>query len=280
MTPMHPPSPDPERGPAATASLTDDLAAPPAPRGPTRLQRADAALRRALVSRRMWAGVGALVVLGGASAVWANWRAIFPRPTPNVAEGEIEDVLDFSLLSAEFNRLSVAERLRIIKELAARLRSGSAEDSALIAAFAAGISGAARDQLRENAEQLFVDVWSDFASKYNAVDKAERERFLDQAFLDFSKLGEELGAPSMGKDDADRLKGGREQAQRDLDRMRRDDPGLSGQRAGQFFGFMSGRGLGKTSPAQRDQMQRFQRDMTRHLRGQDLDTGRPRPGGG
>lgn len=275
---------DPERGMApATPSLMADLAAhghaAAAPRpGVPALRRADDALRRILASPRAWLAAGVLALAAGGWWVGAHWRTFFPRPTPNVAEGDIEDALDFTLLSGDFNRLSVEERLRIVRELANRLRSGSADDSALIAAFAAGITGAARDQLRENAERLFVDVWADFSGKYHAVDKAEREKFLDQAFLDFTKLGEDLGGPPMGRNEQEKLQAGRDQAKRDLDRARSSDPGLSAQRAGQFFNFMTGRGLDKTSPAQRDQMQRFQRDMVRHLRGQDLDTGKPKGG--
>jgi hypothetical protein len=269
-------------GERAAGSLLDDLGA-----GAVVVPRASVAARvgigevlgRARRSRWVWAGVGAAVVAAGGWGLWANWRAIFPRATPNVAEGDIEEALDFTLVSAEFNKLSVAERLRIVRELMGRLRSGSAEDSALIAAFAAGITGAAREQLRENAERLFIDVWSDAASRYAAVAPEDREKFLEEAFLEFGKLAEDLGAEPTQEKDADRLKKGREDAKQELARAQQGEQRLTQERAQRFFGFMTERGLGKTSPVQRQAMQTMQRDMVRMLRNQDLNTGDPRDGG-
>jgi hypothetical protein len=265
--------------PAQQPSLMDDLGAAPAVPAERWAERADRVLRRALRSRGLWAVVAAGGAVLASWGVSSSWRTLFPRATPNVAEGDIEDALDFALLSGDFNRLSVDERLRIVRELLGRMRSGSADDSALVAAFAAGISGAAREQLRTNAEQLFVDVWADYAVRYTAVSAKDREKFLEEAFASFSELGEELSGVSSGRNAEERLKDAKEDAQRDQQRLRGEDRGLSAERAGRFFGFMTGRGLGKTTPAQRDSMQRMQRDMVRYLRGQDLDTGRPRPGG-
>lgn len=254
--------------------------------GERAVDRLDAALRRGLWwvwaqrSRRgVQIGAAALALVGAGWGVAAGWKWMFPRATPNVAEGEIEDILDFTLMSDRFNQLSVKERLDLIKQLVTRLKGMSSDDSAMMAAFAAGISGKAREQMQENVEQLVVDVWAQYADNYRRVPPGDREAFLDGAFVEFTKMMEDIGGVESTKKDGDRIKDAKNQAKRDQDRMKQNDPGLTSERARGFFGFMTERGLGRTSPEQRYQMQNFQRDMVRHLRGQDLNTGKPKGGG-
>lgn len=217
---------------------------------------------------------GALVVLLGGSAVTA-W-ALMPRRVPDPLVDDLEDVLDFALLTEDFNRLPLAQRLALIKGLVERLKGMSGQDSALMAAFAAGIMGPAREQLRVNAERLAVDLWDDYARRYQDVGSADRAAFLDGAFIEFTKQMEDIAGVSDEKPDSQRLADGERQAQRDAQRAREQDSGLTDRRVNGFFGFMHERGSKVANPEQRGRMARFSRDMTRHLRGQDLDTGQPR----
>lgn len=230
-------------------------------------------------SKRLRQGsVAALVMLlftGSALAVFS----LLPRHRPDVAAGDITDVLDYTLLSEDFNKLPLDERFRILRELVRRLRTMSADDSAMMAAFAAGITGQARDQLRKNAEKLMVDTWDSYAAEYEKVKPEDRADFLDRKFVEFTKMGEDLVGESRDKPDHERLADGKKDAQRDAQRARERDPGMT-DRGARFVMETVQRGSMMAAPDQRSRMARFSRDMTRQLRGQDLNTGKPKDAGG
>lgn len=227
---------------------------------------------RPWVRRGLAAGLG-LVLAGGAfGAVVAMW----PRSVPDYASGEIEDVLDYTLLSADFNNLPIDKRLALIKELVSRLKSMSAGDSEAMALFAAGITGKAREQLRTNAERLAVDLWDSYADKYDSVPAAEREQYLDNAFNEFTHLMEDIAGVESKKTDKERLDDARGQAQRDLKRAKETDQPMDSARMGRFMKMVDERGGKLSTPRQQARMARFSRDMVRNLRGQDIDTGKPK----
>lgn len=230
------------------------------------------AAERPWVRRGLAAGLG-LVLAGGAfGAVVAMW----PRAIPDFATGDIEDVLDYTLLSDDFNKLPIDKRLQLIKDLVARLKSMDAGDSEAMALFAAGITGKAREQLRTNAERLAVDLWDSYADKYDDIPMDQREQYLDDAFNEFTRLMEDIGGVENKKTDRERLSDAREQAQRDMKRARETDRPLEGARIGRLMKTMEERGGKVSSPRQQARMARFTRDMVRNLRGQDLNTGRPK----
>jgi hypothetical protein len=212
------------------------------------------------------AGVSALAVLLCASAAMAV-VSLRPRPVPDVFDAQLDDVLDYTLVSDDFNKLSVDERLRLLKELMRRLRGMESGDSAMMAAFAAGITGKARAQLQKNAERLMVDVWDKFAKDYTKVEASDRKAYLDQAAIDFAKLMEDLGGVTRDVDDDTRLREMRRQAKRDESRMPGPATPINPEAVGGFVNFVNRIGQNNTSPAQRDRMAEFGRDMTRHLRG-------------
>ncbi len=258
----------------------DDLVAPPARTRRTsageRLRGFGAGLARVgdrpWVRRGLAAGLG-LVLAGGAfGAVVAMW----PRAVPDYATGEIEDVLDYTLLSADFNNLPIDKRLALIKDLVARLKSMSAGDSEAMALFAAGITGKAREQLRTNAERLAVDLWDSYADKYDDVPKEDRENYLDNAFNEFTHLMEDIAGVENKKTDKERLGDARGQAQRDMKRARENDRPMDSPRMGRFMKMVDERGGKLSTPRQQARMARFSRDMVRNLRGQDIDSGKPK----
>lgn len=212
----------------------------------------------------------ALLLSGGAYWLFA------PRATPDYDTAAIDSLFDYTLLSDEFNNLPVEERLKLLGQLIKRMRSMSAEDSVLLAGFAAGIAGAARRQLEENASRLAVDVWDKFAKDYDKVPLDQREQFIEQAFIDFSKMGELVAGQPRDVSDAQRINEARAQAQRDRDFVRNNPDRMpDGQSLGRAFAFMNTSVGGYANPQQRARGQLLMRDMTRHFRGQDPATGKP-----
>lgn len=227
--------------------------------------------------RKRWI-VGARVALG-ALVVGLGVGAYFtfrPVPQPDYLDDPLDDVLGYTLLTDEFNKLPVDKRLALIGQLVQRFKSMNSQDSVLMASFAAGIAGAARDQLMENGSRLAVDTWDKFAVDYSKVPDENRGEYLDKAFVDFTKMMETLGGQPRDISDEDRLAEGRRQAARDVERIKENpDRAPSGEMAGRMFQFMN-EGVGKYASAQqRVRGQQMMRDMVRRMRGVDIVTGKP-----
>lgn len=227
-----------------------------------------AAVRRRRAAMVIGAGLLAAGGVGG-------WLWLRPAPQPDYALADLDDVFDFTLLTDEFNRLPVEERLRLITQLVNRLKDLKGNDSVLLAAFAAGIGGAAREQVEQNVSRLAVDVWDKYAKDYATVPREERAAYLESAFVEFMKMREALQGEVRDISDEDRVREGREEVRRDRERMRNPDRQPNGQQLGEFFGFLDGSVGARASPAQRSRGLLMMRDMARHLRGQDIVTGKP-----
>jgi hypothetical protein len=211
--------------------------------------------------------VSALAVLLAGSAAFA-YVSLRPRAVPDVFDAELADVLDYTLLSDDFNNLSIERRLELLRDISRKLRGMGSGDSASVAAFAEGIQGKARDQLRKNAERLAIDVWDKFAKDYAGVKPQDRDAYLDQAAINFARLMRELsGQDADERSDDELLKDMKKQAQRDQQRMPGSSQPINPDAMGGLMKFVNDAGERGTSPAQRDRMAEFQRDMGRHLRG-------------
>ncbi|MBX3382725.1 MAG: hypothetical protein KF864_04350 [Phycisphaeraceae bacterium] len=216
--------------------------------------------------------------LGAALVVWAA-VAFWPVRQPDYLNDPLDDVFNYTLLTDDFNKLPVEERLKLIGQLVQRLRSMDGQDSMLMASFAMGIAGAARKQIEENASRLAVDTWDKYAKDYSNVPESERGRYLDETFVNFVKMMEAVGGEVRDVPDEQRLAEVRRQAERDRERLR-DNPNRapSGRELGRFFNFMDRNVGGHASPEQRQRGMLMMRDMVRHFRGQDPATGKPPPG--
>lgn len=212
-----------------------------------------------------------LLVVGGAVGAYVALRT---RPTPDYLIDDLDDVLDYTFLTAEFNRLSLEKRLALVKDLVKRIKGMGNGDSALMAAFAAGITGKAREQLQANIERLMIDIWDDFALRYANVPEGDRDAWLDNAFIEFSKMAEDIAGSTRTVSDAERLAEGKKNAQRDQERAKERDRGMNARFGGFIFQTVE-RGSNQASPAQRARMAQFSLEMTRHLRGQDAKSGKP-----
>ncbi len=210
------------------------------------------------------------LLLGGSITAYFMLR---PRAVPDVAFDDIGDVMDFTLLTADFSDLELDDRLALIRELIKRLKTMDSGDSAMLAAFAAGITGKAREQLQKNAEKLFIDLWDREAGKYEEIPQADRGAYLDNAFIDMVKLAEDISGFSSPRSPIETLAQAKREAPRQEQFARRNDQGLQGPGASFIFETVQ-RGSQVAAPQQRARMARFSRDMTRHIRGRDIDSGK------
>lgn len=213
--------------------------------------------------------VGAVLIVGGGVASYFAFR---PVPKPDYRHDSIRRIFNYTLLTDEFNRLPVDERVRLLAIVRERLEAMSSGESALLAAFAAGIAGKSRDQLEENVSRLLVDVWDMHALEYPNVTAEQRDAYLDGVFIEIARLMETVSGDSRELSDSELLSEGREQAQRDVERMRSGEGPGARTIARMNDVLVNGVG-GHASPQQRARGQVMFRDMVKRLRGGETGGG-------
>ncbi|MBX3358618.1 MAG: hypothetical protein KF745_09320 [Phycisphaeraceae bacterium] len=269
------------KAPSSLADLPPLVDESPAASGPqeTRLNALMARLRSH--EDRKWlvrVAVASVVVLGIGGAAWAAIE-FWPRRQPDYLADPMDEVLDFTLLTTDFNKLPIDKRLSLIKDLISRLKNMTPQDAALMAAFATRLQEEARRQLEENAKRLALDVLDTYADDYRNVPEEERARFMDQKLLEFTRMMEDLAGDRIGlsENDDERLAQLKRQAKRDQERLREGGaPPIRADRVSQLIVDMQ-RDAHLTSPLQQAQMTRFMRDMVRHVRGESIDGSPPPP---
>lgn len=224
--------------------------------------------------RTTWGVGGAGLVLIGVGA----FLALRPTPMPDYDSDPIDEVFNFTLLSDEFNALPVEKRVELVGKVVERVKNMGSGDSALLAAFAAGIMGKAREQLEANASRLVIDLWDKSAKDYANVPADQRAQYLDKLVVDLIKTTEMLSGNSRDVSDQDRLAEAKRQAQRDVRVLSDPQRAPSNTEFARMWVFMDRTVGGHASGGQRARGQQLMRDMTRHLRGNDVHTGKP--GGG
>jgi hypothetical protein len=205
-------------------------------------------------------------------AALSGWLIFRPVPKPDYATADIAQLFNFTLLTNEFNRLPVEERVELLGQLLQRMNSMSASDSVVMAAFAAGIAGQARDQIERNASRLMIDLWDKYAKDYENVAHEDRGAFLDASLIEITRMMEAMGGRTRDISDSQRLAEINQQAKRDQEMMRgeRAPPPEALVRA---FSYVRNNVGERASPAQRARAQQLMLDMTRRVRGEPL-TGR------
>jgi hypothetical protein len=215
-----------------------------------------------------------VVLLGGAFGI----MALIPRQIPNIAQDPMDDVMDYVLLTDDFNNLPIDERLALVKDLINRIKTMSGEDSAMLAMFAASIEREMRRQMEENIKRLAVDVMDKYAKDYEGVPPEDADKFLDDKIVEFTRMMEDISGETsrLPEDPDERLAALRKQAQRDQEFARENAPKqMNQERVGNLIGFLRKDAEQVAGPEQRGRVTRFMRDVTRHLRGQDVSTGKP-----
>lgn len=224
-------------------------------------------------ARAMLVASAVMVTTSGAIAAWLTLR---PVPKPDYDAARLDTLFNYTLLTDEFNRLPVEERVKLIGQLVARVKGMDGSDSVLMAAFAAQIAGPARDQLVENASRVMVDLTDRAAATYDpGAPRAERTAYIESAVVDMLRSMNTMAAENPDATDAELLDDARRQAQRDAEAFRSGD--VTANDVGDLMGFLNST-MGRHSSAQQKlRMTRFGRDMARTLRGEDIDTGKPLP---
>jgi len=185
-------------------------------------------------TRRIGAiALGVVIVVGSAGA----WLVLRPVPKPDYRNDSITRVLDYTFFTSEFNKLSVEERIRLVGMIRERIESMSGAESMLLAAFAAGIKREAREQLEENISRLVIDVWDMKARNYASIPADEQDSYLDGTFIEMYRLMETMSGEESGRTDSEILAEGRQQAQRDLERMREGE-GPGARTASRLYSIM------------------------------------------
>jgi hypothetical protein len=236
-----------------------------------RAQMADPKRAKKLKRAGMISGGVLALGLGIGLFLWLR-----PVPQPDYLNDPLDDVLNFTLLTDEFNNLPVGERLKLIGDLRKRLGSMSSGDSAMMAAFAAGIMGAAREQLEENASKLALDMMDQYAVKYARVPDEDKTKFLEDSYIDLVETLEAVGGVTRPKTREERLADAQRDAQRQEDRIRSRDRETTGEFAGRGFGFLAETVGQQSSVHQRGRLTGYMRDLGRHMRGEDVNTGKPK----
>jgi hypothetical protein len=202
-----------------------EVGAPPMPR----LRRLDAAMRAGATGAARWVwgsparrypalglAVGAVAVAGV-----LTYLELRVQPPPDFDSARIDVLFEYTLLTDDFNKLPVEERLALVAKLVERMKSLGGNDSVLLALFASMIAGEARAQLEENVSRAAVDLFDTYALDYDVTaPKADREAYLLDTFLEFGKTMEALVGYESDQTDEERLAEAREQAQRDLQAVR------------------------------------------------------------
>jgi hypothetical protein len=220
--------------------------------------------RRDVLIRRLKIG-GPIILVALVLTAYLVFRAM---PQPDYRKDSLKKVFTYTLLTEEFNKLPIEKRLELIGQLVQRMKSMSAGDSVLMAAFAAGIAGKAREQIETNASRLAIDLWDKYAQLYATVPLGQRANFLDNTALEFIKTMEAVSGETSDKSDTERLTEIRQQAQRDEEAL--SGKGMPPSSAvARMYSIMRGNVGDHASPAQRSRGQLMVRDMMRHFRGQD-----------
>ncbi len=242
-------------------------------------QRSAAAMaaraRRERVAKFIGLGLAAAGVIAGAAMAWDRWRPIVP---PDTFNDPFDDVIGFALLDADFNRLPIEERIAIMKEMAERFRTMGSSDSALVAAFAAGITGKARETLERNMQVLMVDVVDRFAAQYAAAAPGTEEEAIEKAMTEMIGLMQELRTDNGEREEAgetlDDIR--RQSARNDARRRERSTASVGAGDVSNVFQWVQDDVNQASSPNERARVTRFMRDAGRYLRGQDIRTGKPK----
>jgi hypothetical protein len=192
------------------------------------------------------------------------YLAIRPAPKPDYEKADISRIFDYTLLTDEFNALSVEERVSLIGQLYERVRGMDSSESAMMAAFFAGIAGQAREQIEKNATKLFMDAADMVAQGYAAVPEEEKAAYLEQSLVRLIRLGEAFDPNLAEQTDEEIIAEARENAQRDHEALQSGE--MSADQASRMMVFMGMRADKNASMHQRQRVNLFMRDMVRHLR--------------
>lgn len=214
--------------------------------------------------KRLVAGACVALVGGAGLAGYEYWRM---HHRPDYALDPVDDLAEFTFLRGDFNDLPIKERLRLIKEFSDRIRNASSSDSALLASFAAGISGKAREQIQENGARLMLDMVDMSAVDYMKVPQAERGAFLEKSVIEWTRIADQVSGRGDRTDEEILADVKKEMADRD-ERRKKMGPERSAKMAAGIVGFLNGNVANHANPVQSQRTLQMMSDVNKHFAGQ------------
>jgi len=180
-------------------------------------------------NRRRWTVGGVLVLLLATFVVVYQLFFSHYRRLPSIFDAPVDNIFGF-MSEEEFNALSVDERMSIIRDILSRFSGVNQGDSAVAAAFLAGLSGPAMEKLANNARILGKDVLLEGAGEWaTLLTEAEKEAFLDQWIVKWVRFAEESGGRDSNQTDQQILDRMTRQAKRDVERNQNIDADMAQQ---------------------------------------------------
>lgn len=225
--------------------------------------------RERLLDRRTLAIAGGLLAaIAILLAVLAWWSSRW-RPPPSIFDSPVDDVLGYLAID-DFNELPLEDRVEFMIDFANRFRGLEQSESAVMAAFMAGLTGDAREQMIQNARILAKDILAEGASTYVNLPDAEKDAFIDSWLVEWSKVGERIafGEPR-DRSDEERIEEFRGEARRGQERTaeRNNDISLTEVGAGRFLDFWQSDVEKAASPREQAQITTFMVDVRKRLTG-------------
>ena len=214
------------------------------------------------------AALAAIVACVSYGVYW--WMEIRFRSPPSIFDAPVDVVIGYFALD-DFSQLPIEGRIRFLLELADRFRGMGQAESATMAAFIAGISGPAREQATQNARVLAKDILAQGASGYFDVPASQRDKYIDDWIIEWSKKGERIAkGKEDDKSDDERLADIRSQNERQRNRVRSEDqmPSLTEDGAMRFLDFWASDVEKASTPKEQGQIVRFLGDVRKRVTGQ------------
>lgn len=208
----------------------------------------------------------ALALLLGVGAWW--WLASRFRPPPSIFDTPVDGVLGYLALK-DFSKLPLEERIRFMTEFADRFRGFQPSESAAAAAFLAGLSQPAREQLRENVKGMMKDALAEGASEYMNLPPSKRGAFIDQWLVKWQRILERgVGGKESKKSDDERLadmKREGERGEKQRERFARGSGAMSDRGVTRFMDVWEGEVQDSSTPREQGQITRFLDDVRTRL---------------
>lgn len=219
---------------------------------------------RTMRSRRALLVSALGVMIACAAAIVLIVLRSAPRP-PSIFDSPVDDVLSF-FAAENFSELPLQERVNFMRDMLARFGDMEQSDSAVAAAFFAGLTGPAKEQLRDNVRVLARDVLVDAADRYFALDDpAARAKFLDDWLLSWARLAGEISGRNQDRSDQSLLEEMRRDARRDNERAIREPIAANPTNAWLFMDYWDSEVQSVASPVDQGKILHFLPALREHL---------------
>ncbi|MBC24223.1 MAG: hypothetical protein CMJ32_09950 [Phycisphaerae bacterium] len=212
--------------------------------------------------------LAAAILLAAIFGVGYWWLVVRWKPPPSIFDDPVDDVLGYLAID-DFSQMPLEDRMAFLLEFSDRFRGMEQTDSAAMAAFLAGVSGPAREQMTQNARVLAKDILVDGAETYMNLPESERAAFMDEWTVKWMRMGGRLtDGEEDERTDEEMLTDMREDAregEQDRDDRRSGFPTLTQTNAAGFLGFWQSEVEVAASPKEQGQILRFMVDLRKHF---------------